>query len=60
MDVSADGDGGSDGLHIGLLEEDFLGFFAEVAKVLLVETFGLEQIGYALVDVHLFSNFLKF
>ena len=57
MDVTTDCDGASNGLHIGLLEEDFLGFFAEMSEVLLVEAFGLEQVGYALVDIHLFQIF---
>jgi hypothetical protein len=59
MDVTTDCDGASNGLHIGLLEEDFLGFFAEMSEVLLVEAFGLEQVGYALIDVHLFQIFSK-
>ena len=59
VDVTADCDGASNGLHIGLLEEDFLGFFAEMSEILLVEAFGLEQVGYALINVHLFQIFSK-
>jgi hypothetical protein len=60
VDVSADGDWAGDGLDIGLFQEDFLGFFAEDAKVLLVQALGLQQVGNALVDVHQNSNILKF
>ena len=59
MNVTADCDGAAIWLNIGLLEEDFFGFFAEVSEVLLVEAFGLEQVSYALVDVHLFQIFSK-
>lgn len=55
MDVTTDCHWGSDWLHIGLLQEDLLCFLTEVSQVLLVEAFGLQQVSYALVDVHLFQ-----
>ena len=60
VDISADGDGTPDGLDVGLFEEDFLGFFAEMSKVSFVEALGFPEIGNALVDIHVFSNILKF
>ena len=60
MDISADGDGTPDRLDIGLFKEDFLGFFAEMSKVSFVEALGFPEIGDALVDIHFFSNILKF
>lgn len=60
VDISADGDWGADWLDVGLFEEDFFGFFAEVAKVFFVEAFCFKKVGYALVDVHCFSNLLKY
>jgi hypothetical protein len=47
-------------LHIRLLQEDFLGFFAEDAKILLVQALCLLQISNTLVDIHPNSNILKF
>ena len=57
MDVAADSDGGSNGLHIRLFQEDLLGLFAQMSEVFLVEALGLKQIGYALINVHLFQMF---
>jgi hypothetical protein len=42
VDVSADGDGAPHWLDIGLFQEDFLGFLAQVTKVFLMQTFCLQ------------------
>ena len=52
MDVSADGHRTADRLHVRFLQKDLLGLLAELAQIALVQTFGLEQVGQALVDVH--------
>jgi hypothetical protein len=53
--VAADGDWTADRLHIRLLQKDLLGLLAKLAEVALMQTFGLQQIRNALIDVHLFK-----
>lgn len=44
MDVAADGDGATDGLHVPLLHEDGLGLLAEPLDLRLREVLALAQV----------------
>lgn len=60
MNVTANCHWARNRLNIRLLQEDFLGFFAEDAKILLMQALCLLQISNTLVDIHPNSNMLKF
>jgi hypothetical protein len=49
--VTADRDGGSNGLHVGLLHQDFLYKFAAEAQVTLGETLAIVELIDPLVDI---------
>ena len=60
MDITADSDGGGDGLNIRLFHEYLFGFFTDNPELAFMEYFGLPELGNAFVDVHKSSKILKF